>query len=72
MSDGLVIRIGITFVAVCQAMIAALLGFGDILPQQWKVVLVVIAAGLAVLSNQLPSWQKAPQVDRALRKTPAK
>lgn len=68
--DGLVIRIGITCIAVAQAMIAALLGFADILPQQWKVVLVVLAAGLAVLANQVPSWQSAPAVDRKTRPRP--
>ena len=71
--DGIYIRVAITLVAVIQAMIAALLGFAEILPQEWKVLLVVVAAGLAVLSNQIPSWQSAPGVERRMRKpTPPK
>lgn len=66
--DGLGIRIAITVVAVIQAMVAATLGFAEILPQEAKIVLVVIAAGLAVLSNQIPSWQQAGTAERALRR----
>jgi len=65
--DGLGIRIAITIVACAQAMIAAALGFAEILPEAAKVALVVLAAGLAVLSNQIPSWQSAPRAERALR-----
>ena len=68
--DGLGIRIAITVVATIQAMVAATLGFAEILPQEAKVALVIIAAGLAVLSNQIPSWQNAPRAERAMRSKP--
>jgi len=66
--DGLMIRVLITILTAAQAMIAATLGFGEILPQEWKVVLVVLSAGLAVVLNQIPSWNHAPAADRALRR----
>jgi len=65
--DGLGIRVTITLLTAGQAMIAAALGFAEILPEEAKVALVVLAAGLAVLSNQIPSWQNAGKAERALR-----
>jgi len=65
--DGLGIRIGITLLTAAQAMIAAALGFAEILPQEAKVGLVILSAGLAVVINQIPSWQSAPRAERALR-----
>jgi len=50
-------------------MIAAVLGFGDILPQEYKVGLVAVSAGLAVVLNQIPSWQQAPRAQRAMRRS---
>lgn len=67
MSEGLGFRIAITVVAAAQAMVAAALGFGEIIPQQYKFGLVVVSAGLAVVANQLPSWQSAPHAERELR-----
>jgi hypothetical protein len=70
-TDGLAIRILITFLATAQAGIAALLGFAEILPQEAKIGLVVASAMLAVLLNQVPSWQSAPAAGRALKKAGA-
>lgn len=71
MPDGLWIRITITLLAAAQAMIAAVLGFADILPQEWKIVLIALSAGLAVVINQVPSWTSAPAASRALRRAKA-
>jgi len=68
MPDGLWIRITITLLAAAQAMIAAVLGFGEILPQEWKIGLIVVSAGLAVVINQVPSWTAAPGVARAMKR----
>lgn len=65
--DGLSIRISITLLTAAQAMIAAALGFAEILPQEAKVLLVIISAGLAVVINQVPSWRNAGNAERALR-----
>jgi len=67
MTAGLSIRIVITFLTALQAGIAALLGFGDVVPQQWKIALVVASAMIAVLLNQVPSWQQAPAANRAMK-----
>jgi hypothetical protein len=45
-----------------------MLGFAEILPQEWKIGLVVASAMIAVLLNQVPSWQQAPAAQRALKK----
>lgn len=71
MTDGIGIRITITVITALQAMVAALLGFGEIIPQNWKIILVVASAGLAVIANQVPSWQQAPAASRALKKAGA-
>ena len=68
MPDGLWIRITITLLTATQAMIAAVLGFADILPTEWKVGLLVTSAGLAVVLNQVPSWTAAPSASRALKR----
>jgi hypothetical protein len=52
------IRIAVLVLTVTQAMIAALLGFGDVLPQQWKIALVVLSAGVSVALNQMPRIQE--------------
>jgi len=67
MTDGAAIRVAILLLTMTQACISALLGFADVLPQQWKIALVVASAGLAVALNQIPSWMNAPKVDRAMR-----
>lgn len=67
MSAGIGIRVTITIVTAAQAMVAAVLGFGDVIPQAWKIGLVVASAGLAVVANQIPSWQNAGAAERALR-----
>jgi hypothetical protein len=67
MTDGLAIRVTITILTACQAGIAALLGFGEIVPQEWKVALVVASAMLAVVLNQVPSWRGAPAAERAMK-----
>jgi len=69
MTEGLGIRIAITLLTAAQAMIAAVLGFGDILPQEYKVGLVAVSAGLAVVLNQIPRWQQAPRAQRAMRRS---
>lgn len=66
--DGLAIRISITLITAIQAMIAAALGFAEILPQEAKIILVIISAGLAVVINQIPSWSNAPSAARAMRR----
>ena len=71
MTEGLAIRISITLLAALQAGIAALLGFGDVIPQQFKIGLVVASAMVAVLLNQIPSWQGAPAAERAMKKAKA-
>ena len=68
MTEGLGIRVAITVLASTQAGIAAVLGFADILPIEWKIVLVALSAALSVALNQIPSWQSAPKVDRATRR----
>jgi len=67
MADGLWLRILITVLSATQAGIAALLGFTEVLPMEWKIALVVASAALAVVLNQVPSWQRAPAAERALR-----
>jgi UPF0716 family protein affecting phage T7 exclusion len=67
MTEGLSIRLAILLLTVAQACIAALLGFAEILPQEWKVALVVLAAGVGVALNQVPSWMNAGSAERALR-----
>ena len=67
MTEGIGIRITITVLLVAQAMVAALLGFADLIPQQWKIILVVVSAGIGVALNQITSWQSAPAAARALR-----
>ena len=62
------LKVAITLLAAAQAMIAALLGFAEILPQWAKVGLVVLAAGIAVVLNQMPSWQDSARAERALDK----
>lgn len=71
-TEGLWIRVCTTILAAAQAMIAAALGFGDQLADEWKFGLVVVSAGLAIVINQLPSWQGAPAAARALRRTDTK
>lgn len=71
MTEGLALRVLITLLAALQAGIAALLGFGEILPQEAKIGLVVASAMLAVLLNQIPSWQAAPAAQRAMKKAGA-
>ena len=68
MTEGIWIRVTITLLAATQAVVAAVLGFADILPVEWKVALVAVSAGLAVVINQIPSWQGAPAAGRALKK----
>lgn len=67
MTEGIGIRITITVLLAAQAMVAALLGFADLIPQAWKVGLVVVSAGIGVALNQITSWQRAPEAARALR-----
>lgn len=72
MPDGLYLRIVITLLAACQAGIAAALAYPDFdLPNVVKFGLVVASAALAVVLNQVPSWQSAPGAERRLRKRPA-
>ena len=59
-------RITITLLTAMQAMIAAYLGFGELVPQSWKIGLVVISAGIAVVLNQLPSWGNAVKAQEAV------
>jgi len=66
--DGLGIRVTITLLTAAQAMIAAALGFAEILPQEAKVLMVILSAGLAVVINQVPSWQNAGSAARAMDK----
>jgi len=68
MTEGLSIRLVILVLLVAQAMIAALLGFADVLPEEAKIALVVVSAGIGVALNQITSWQSAPAVDRATRR----
>jgi hypothetical protein len=63
MTERLGIRITVTLLTALQAMIAALLGFAEILPQEAKIGLVVASAGLAVVLNQIPSWGKPSESD---------
>jgi hypothetical protein len=60
------IRLAILICTAVQAMIAAALAFADFFPPEWKIGLVVASAGLAVVLNQLPSWQNAPTATAAL------
>jgi hypothetical protein len=71
-TDGLAIRVVILLLTMTQACISALLGFAELLPQQWKIALVVASAGLAVALNQIPSWMNAPRADRAMRAAASK
>lgn len=66
MTEGLSIRIIITVLLVAQAMVAALLGFAEVLPQAGKIGLVVVSAGIGVALNQITSWQSAPAAAKAL------
>lgn len=67
MTEGLGIRITITVLVVTQAVVAAVLGFADVLPLQWKIALVATSAGVGVALNQVTSWGSAPKVARELR-----
>lgn len=67
MTSTAAIRITITILAALQAGIAALLAFGDVLPQWGKIACVVASAMIGVLLNQVPSWSSAPQAAAALR-----
>lgn len=64
MTEGLGIRLVILVLLVVQSMVAALLGFAELLPIEAKVALVVVSAGIGVALNQITSWQSAPRVDR--------
>jgi hypothetical protein len=66
--DGLYFRLALLVVGMCQVMITALMGFAEQLPQEWKIVLTVVSAGLVFLSNQLPSFGGAPAAARAMRR----
>lgn len=70
-TEGLTIRIVILVLVVAQAIDAAILGFNDVLPLEWKIVLVATSAGVGVALNQITSWQSAPAVERATRKARA-
>lgn len=59
MTNTLTIRILITVLAATQAMISTALAFSDQLPNGVKIGLVVASAGLAVVLNQIPSWNNA-------------
>lgn len=52
------IRISVAVLTIVQAMIAALLGFGEYIGQEWKIALVVLSAGVSVALNQLPRIQQ--------------
>lgn len=69
MTDGLVIRLAILLVGASVATISAVLGFADALPQEWKIALVAANAGLTFVMNQLASWQRAPEAERAQRRS---
>lgn len=68
MIEGLWIRILITFLSAAQAGMTALLAFTDLaLPVEAKAAIVVASAIIAVILNQVPSWQSAPKAERALK-----
>ncbi len=66
MTEGLGIRIIILVLLVAQAVVAAVLGFADALPGEWKMVLVATSAGVGVALNTITSWSSAPAASRAL------
>lgn len=68
MADGFWFRVSITLLTAAQAMIAAVLGFADLLPIEWKIGLITTSAGLAIVINQIPSWNAAPSAARALKR----
>jgi hypothetical protein len=71
MPDGLAIRILITLLGGVQVGIATLLALDYIeLADVMKAGLVVASAVIAVVLNQVPSWQSAPAAERRLRKRP--
>lgn len=52
------IRSAILVLTVLQTGITTYLGFGDYVPQSWRVALVVASAMVSVALNQLPRWQQ--------------
>jgi hypothetical protein len=66
-TEGVGIRITITVLTALQAGIAALLALELDLAIAVKAGLVVASAMLAVVLNQVPSWQSAPAASRALQ-----
>lgn len=70
MTDGIWFRLSLIIVGVLQVGITALMGFNELLPLEWKVVLTVASAMLVFLANQLPSLQGAPAAARRMRKPP--
>lgn len=65
------LRFAILILTALQAMIAAALGFADMFPTEWKIALIIASAGIAVVLNQLPTWQESPAAQARMRKSGA-
>ena len=67
MTAGLATRLAILFLLVTQAVVAAVLGFAELLPIQAKIELVATSAGTGVALNTITSWTSAPAAERAAK-----